>query len=158
MSMNKHIEFMTQCLSLGRIALKNGDSPVGSLIVSGDQVIGNGIEAGHSKKNITHHAELLAVKDALIDHSPSTLRNSVLYTTHEPCIMCSYVIRHYGIGTIVYGLDSNFIGGITSEFKVLTSESVPAWGNAPRIIPNVLRKECEALSEAYKNLLKKQQQ
>lgn len=147
--MTKHTDFMKQCLDLGRIALTNGDSPVGSLIVLTDRVIGSGIEAGRSKNDITQHAEILAIKDALQNVSRRDLKKSILYTTHEPCLMCSYVIRHYQIGSIVYGLASDYVGGSTSEFKILSAENIPIWGNAPRILGQVLENECRELSEAY---------
>ncbi len=138
---------MKQCVSLGKTAMLHGDPPVGSIIVKDGAVIGTGIESGKSSKDITRHAEIEAVKDAL--KSTESLESCTLYTTHEPCIMCSYVLRHHKIRTIVYGTSVDYIGGITSELKVMMTTKVPKWGEAPTIIGNVLKEECDLLTETY---------
>ncbi|MBT8300529.1 MAG: nucleoside deaminase, partial [Maribacter sp.] len=74
---------------------------------------------------------------------------SILYTTHEPCIMCSYVIRHHQIKTLVFGVKSEYVGGSSSEFKILKTENVPNWKETPEIIEGVLKNECINLSRAY---------
>lgn len=51
-----------------------------------------------------------------------------MYTTHEPCIMCSYMIRHHRIPEIIFGTAVPYIGGLTSQFGVLATEAVPKWG------------------------------
>jgi len=147
--MNNHISFMRQCIDLGKKAMLQGDSPVGSIIVKDNMVIGIGIEAGKSSQNITKHAEIEAVNDALFKSKLKDLSNCTLYTTHEPCIMCSYVIRHYKLRTIVYGVKVQHIGGITSDLKVMQTSKVPNWGKPPIIIENILKDECEKLSTAY---------
>jgi tRNA(adenine34) deaminase len=148
--MNNHISFMKQCIALGKKAMLQGDSPVGAIIVKDNTVIGTGIEAVKSSQNITKHAEIEAVNDALFKNELKDLNECTLYTTHEPCIMCSYVIRHYKLGTIVYGTNVEHIGGITSDLKVMQTTKVPKWGKTPNIIGNILRDECENLSAEYK--------
>lgn len=147
--MNNHISFMRQCIDLGKKAMLQGDSPVGSIIVKDSIVIGIGIEAGKSSQNITKHAEIEAVNDALFKTKLKDLSDCALYTTHEPCIMCSYVIRHYKLRTIVYGTNVQHIGGITSDLKVMQTSKVPNWGKTPIIIGNILKDECEKLSTDY---------
>jgi tRNA(adenine34) deaminase len=110
------------------------------------------VEAGKSMNDITKHAEIEAIRDALKQHQ--SLNDVTLYTTHEPCIMCSYVIRHHQIKTIVYGTKSKYVGGKTSDYNLLETESVPKWGKIPEIIDGVLEKECLNLSETYQSISK----
>lgn len=147
--MNKrtHIHFMKMCIELGEKALKNGNPPVGSLLVKDDTIIGNGKEAGKSSNDITNHAEIEAIRNALKNHQ--SINGSILYTTHEPCIMCSYVIRHHQIKTIVFGVKSEYVGGFSSEFKILETENIPSWKSAPEIIEGVLEIECQNLIEKF---------
>ena len=147
--MSNHISFMRQCIDLGKMAMLKGDSPVGSLIVKDNVVIGLGIEAGKSSQNITKHAEIEAVNDALFKSKFKDLSDCTLYTTHEPCIMCSYVIRYYKLRTIVYGVKVQHIGGITSGLNVMQTSKVPHWGKPPIIIESILKDECEKLSAEY---------
>lgn len=142
-----HKNFMEKCISLGKIAKENGESPVGSLIVINGKIVGEGIEAGKSKKDITCHAEIEAIRDAEQNQNITDFSNSVLYTTHEPCIMCSYVIRQKKIPLIVAGLSTGEIGGYSSPLPVLSTNEIIRWGKPPKIIKNVLREECRKLSE-----------
>ncbi len=153
--MDIHNSFMEQCIALANKAMLKGNPPVGAIVVKDKKVLGIGIEAGKSSKDITKHAEIEAVKNALENSPNNNLSDCILYTTHEPCIMCSYVLRHYKITTIIYGTEAPHVGGITSDLPVLKSTQVPKWGNPPTIIGNILKKECDSLSEAYKRTLKK---
>jgi tRNA(adenine34) deaminase len=141
---------MEKCIALGKKAMSKGNPPVGALIVKNEQIVGIGIEAGKSSKNITKHAEIEAVNDAIHNSKLQNLEGCKLYTSHEPCIMCSYVLRYYKVETIVYGTNVDFVGGITSEFKVMLTTNIPKWGNSPKIIGGVLKDECDNLTASYK--------
>ncbi|MGB5821182.1 MAG: nucleoside deaminase [Saonia sp.] len=130
----EHRIYMQQCMDLAKIALQKGESPVGSLLVHKAQVIGQGIESGKATKDITDHAEILAIRNAIHNGFGHLLKSAYLYTTHEPCIMCSYVIRHHHIPKVIYGTPVDFMGGTTSNFKVLETEEIPKWGTKPKII------------------------
>lgn len=144
---------MKQCIALGKEAMLKGNPPVGSLIVKGNKIIGIGIEAGKSSKDITKHAEIEAVNDAIQNNQLENLKGCKLYSTHEPCIMCSYVLRHYRLKTIIFGTDVPHVGGITSDLKVMLTTSVPNWGKPPKIIGNILKEECDNLPSLYKSYL-----
>ena len=53
---------MFQCIELAKVALQNGDPPVGAIIVCDEQIIGKGIESGKSTGDITNHAEILQLE------------------------------------------------------------------------------------------------
>ena len=148
--MRTHIHYMKKCIELGKEAMLNGNPPVGSILVSNDTIIGIGKEAGKSGNDITKHAEIEAIRDALANHQ--SIKNAILYTTHEPCIMCSYVIRHHHIKTVVYGIKSKHVGGVTSQFKILETENIPSWKEIPEIIEGVLENECLKLSKTYQSI------
>nr|WP_262487467.1 nucleoside deaminase [Chitinophaga arvensicola] len=152
---DKYRNYMLQCLSLARIALEAGNPPVGALIVHEGKVIGKGIESGRSTGDITNHAEILAVRDAIANGYRDVLPQACMYTTHEPCITCAYLIRHHRIPDIVYGIAVPTLGGATSQFPVLSTTEVPQWGNPPRVTGDVCPEECHVLNEAFQRLLKK---
>lgn len=148
-SETEHVPYMEKCIHLAKIALSNRDFPVGSVVVRKNQIIGKASDAGKSSKDITKHAEIEAIKDALKNTGLERLDGCDLYTTHEPCIMCSYVIRHYGLKTVIYGAQGDQGGGITSNFKVMQTTEIPNWGKPPTIVGGILKKKCEALTENY---------
>jgi len=149
-----HIEYMKKCIELGKKALANGDPPVGSIVVLDEEIIGEGIESGKTTNDNTNHAEILAIRDSIVRGYKNDLRDSVLYTTHEPCIMCSYLIRQHQISTIVYGVSVDHVGGHSSKFDILDTEIVPKWGQKPKIIEGVLASECEQLTDRFKRAQK----
>ena len=154
MTIKTHSDYMEYCLVLAEKALSNGNPPVGAILVYRNEVIGEGIESGKSTSDITNHAEINAIRNAIQKGKVDFLSDSIMYTTHEPCIMCSYVIRHHKISKIVFGTEVQFVGGCTSKLNVLTTDAVPKWGTGPEIIKGVLKDRCDILSKKFENSLK----
>ncbi len=146
--------YMQLCLDLAQDALASGNPPVGAVLVLNGTVIGQGTESGRTSGDITNHAEILAVRDAVKNGFAAQLSQSILYTTHEPCIMCSYVIRHHKIREIVYGSAVETIGGASSKFNILTTTDVPKWGSSPKITPGICAEACRLLSEQFDTFIK----
>ena len=124
--------FIQRCEELALKAAQNHESPVGSVVVVENNIIGEGIEAARSKQDITCHAEVEAIRDAVKKHG-NDLSTATLYTTHEPCILCSYVIRHHRIGRVVIRQAVAHIGGVTSVYPILTARDIPIWGEPPTV-------------------------
>ena len=145
--LEKYEQFMRRCIELARTAKARGDSPVGSLLVKDGQVIAEGIEGGKTHNDITFHAEIEAVRSATAKLERTDLSDCFMVTTHEPCIMCSYVIRHHKIRLLVVGISTGDIGGYSSALPVLLDRTVAKWGTPPKIIEKILEKECKALRD-----------
>lgn len=141
--MSNDEDFMRRCLKLGRIAMKNGDAPVGSLIVFNGQNIAEGIESVKSKNDPTAHAEIEAVREACRKLETLNLSGATLYTNVEPCWMCSYSIRQTQISRVVFGSRNEQIGGVTSEFSVLLNDNLKP--PVPEIVAGILRVECDMI-------------
>ncbi len=125
--------FIKRCEDLAAIASERQESPVGSVIVLEGQIIGEGVEAGKARQDITCHAEVEAIRAAVQKHGKD-LSATTLYTTHEPCILCSYVIRHHRIGRVVIQQAVAYIGGVTSAYPILTAKDIPIWGEPPVVL------------------------
>jgi tRNA(adenine34) deaminase len=147
--LDEHEKWMSLCIELAKQALQRGNPPVGSIIVKEGIVLGQGIEAGKTKKDVTCHAEIEAVRDAVSKNELNDLSGCTLYSTHEPCLMCSYVIRHYKISFVVSGTSVPFIGGSSSPYPLLKIGDISIWADPPQIIEGVLKEACQALSKAY---------
>ncbi len=142
-------KFMRHCLTLAEKALEAGNPPVGSIIVYQNTIIGEGIESGKTTNDITNHAEILAVRDAIKRGYKDLLKESTLYSTHEPCIMCSYVLRHHTIPEVILGVPVANIGGYTSSFPILKTGHVPNWEMAPKVSFGVCGADCEGLDRRF---------
>src|SRR5450432_374603 len=69
-----------------------------------NQIIAREPESGNTHKDITFHAEIEAIRRATESLKTQDFSDCIMYTTHEPCIMCSYIIRFTKIQTIVVGV------------------------------------------------------
>lgn len=127
--MDKHQQYMQRCFELAALAASEGESPVGSVIVKDGHIIGEGYEQSGQFKDITRHAETLAVLDAV--KNEGSCAGAVLYSNVEPCLLCSYVIRHYKIAEVVFSKASGELGGTNPRFNLLTTNDISTWGSAP---------------------------
>lgn len=149
--MKTHERYMKICLQLAEEALANGDPPVGAVLVLNDVVIGEGIESGKSSGDITNHAEIEAIRDAIKHGFVNNLSQALLYSTHEPCIMCSYLIRNHKIPHVVFGTSVDYVGGFTGQFEVLITEEVPKWRRQPKVTGGICEAECRELSRKFQS-------
>lgn len=145
MADNDHEFFMKQCIEFALIAKQRGESPVGAILVKDGKIIATGIEGSKAHRDITFHAEIEAIRQAAKSRKSQDLSDCTLYTTHEPCIMCTYVIRHTGINTVVIGVRTPDTGGYSSKFPLLSDGSITKWSDPPKLILGILEEECRAL-------------
>lgn len=137
-----HESHMRRCIELALIAKNRGDTPVGSIVVLNGKIIGEGIEELPTTNNLSGHAELLACQDAVNHTGSRQLAGTTLYTTAEPCFMCSYAIRQSRISLVVYGVETPDVGGVTSVTPILTETNLAGWASPPAVVAGVLLKEC----------------
>ncbi|HYG40355.1 MAG TPA: nucleoside deaminase [Cytophagales bacterium] len=148
-SFQKDEYWMKLCLELGRKAMEAGNAPVGSVIVKNGELVGKGMEATKSKEDVICHAEVEAIRDA-IEKGVNDFSDATLYSNHEPCVMCSYLIRHHKFGKIVFGITVPEIGGYSGEFCILKTHSISFWSVPPEIVSGILEEECEEVLKQYR--------
>jgi tRNA(adenine34) deaminase len=134
--------FMNEAIALAEIALKEGEFPVGCVIVFENKVIASGSRKGTlaGTVNETDHAEIIALRNLSdagvnndIDRSGMTL-----FSTMEPCLMCFSAILLSGIGTVVYAYEDVMGGGTKIDLKSLP----PLYRNKQlSVIPGILREK-----------------
>ena len=146
---NEHVYWMRQCITLGRLALGKGNPPVGSLLVASGKMISSAAEVARSTGDVTDHAEMIVLRKALHVLNSTSRKELILYSTHEPCVLCAYAIRHYRIETIVFGWRVPHVGGHSSKYNLLNEAEYPSWGKPPTIIEGILATECNALTLEY---------
>ncbi|SHF98325.1 nucleoside deaminase [Ornithinibacillus halophilus] len=99
----KHLQ---RCVELARIALKKGDEPFGSVLVSGDGEVlfedHNHVAGGDH----TQHPEFAIAKWAVENLTPEERSKTITYTSGEHCPMCAAAHGWVGLGRIVYASSS----------------------------------------------------
>ena len=133
------------------IAHGNPDDPFGCVIVDGEtgEVLAEGLNA--AAKNPILHGEIDAILNLARTDPDVDWTRLVLYTTAEPCPMCSGAILWCGIPHVVFGssiatlkhLDLPQISLSCGEIARRASFSFAH----PEITGGVLEGECDALFE-----------
>jgi tRNA(Arg) A34 adenosine deaminase TadA len=121
--MENYTSFFTRCHELAAASAELGNPPVGAVLILDGVIIGEGMELARSSGDVTRHAEIECIRAAVLQLQTNNLSDCELITTHEPCVMCSYVIRHYRIRKVVFEVAVPTVGGVNSKFPVLTDET-----------------------------------
>lgn len=151
---NEHETFIRCCIDLAQKSMQNGDLPFGAVIVHNHKIISEAKNTAIMNNDITGHAEINAIKIAQKKHPNMNFAECTIYTTFEPCAMCSYIIRDIGIGEVVYSSTSPHLGGY-SKWSILKDDIQPEFTtkaktkNSPTIISGILKTETDHI---YDNL------
>ena len=95
--------WMRQALKEATYALEDDEVPIGAVIVCQDKIIGKGHNQTERLKDVTAHAEMLAITAAANYLGAKFLEDCTLYVSVEPCPMCAAALRWARIGRVVYG-------------------------------------------------------
>ena len=136
-------DYMGLALEEAAHALREGNLPVGAVVVYRGSVVGTGRRSGTRKREL-RHAELKAIKQVL--HRELEGREMTLYVTLEPCIMCFGALLHLRIGTIVYGLEDPYGGAAHTQVEALPPRHRHEF---PCIRSGVMREESRLLLKEF---------
>jgi tRNA(adenine34) deaminase len=95
--------FMRKALQEAEIAFEKDEIPVGAVVVLNNKVIGRGHNLTETLKDVTAHAEMIALTAAFNHLGAKYLPDATLYVTLEPCHMCAGALYWSKIGRIVFG-------------------------------------------------------
>jgi len=135
--MSVHEVLLRQAIAVARQSREHGNHPFGALLADSDgQVLLSAENTVVTGSDATGHAETNLVRLASARYSTSELRGLTLYTSTEPCAMCSGAIYWSGIGTVVYALAESELYEMTGSDEnnptlVLPCRTVFAAGQRP---------------------------
>ena len=123
--------FMNKAILMAKLAYSNGDVPVGCVIVRNNKIIASSYNRKEIDGIATSHAEVIAINKACRKLGTWHLEDCILYTTMEPCMMCTGAIIQSRISCVVYGIDNSSFGylnkvcgkGIKIRKNVLSDDS-----------------------------------
>ena len=101
----KHLYYLRRANEIAKNSREHGNTPFGALLVDKDGNIlleQENIEI--TTKDCTGHAETSLMRRASQKYTKEFLKECTLYTTFEPCAMCSGAIYWGNVGNVVYGL------------------------------------------------------
>lgn len=136
--------FMRAALEEAEGAFKEGEIPVGAVVVSRGRIIARDHNRTERLTDVTAHAEMLALTSACNRTGGKYLPDCTLYVTVEPCTMCAGALGWSQIGRIVYGASDEKRG----FFSCMQGEKSPIH---PKTVVEhgVLADDCSALMREF---------
>jgi tRNA(adenine34) deaminase len=142
--------FMQAALAEAMAARKEGEVPIGAVIVLGGEIIGRGHNRRETGEDPTAHAEMLAIREAAATIGHWRLLETTLYVTLEPCVMCMGAIILARIPRLVFACRDPRAGAAGSIYDFSTDER---FNHRVAVTEGVMAQECsELLSEFFREL------
>ena len=95
--------FMAAALALAEAAAREGEVPVGAVLVLDDAILAEAGNAPIRLSDPTAHAEIRVLREAGTRAGNYRLPGSTLYVTLEPCPMCAAAMVHARVERLVFG-------------------------------------------------------
>ena len=95
---------MELALRQAETAVSRGQTPFGAVVVDrGGRLLGEGHNTVRADLDPTAHGEVVAIRDALRRLGAwQTLDGATLYSSCEPCLLCSFVIAQLRVSRVVF--------------------------------------------------------
>jgi tRNA(adenine34) deaminase len=143
------LRMMRRCVELAAMAAKERELPFSCVICRDGEIIA---EAGNRvirDGDVTRHAELMAISEAQRSLGRNDLSDCAIYSSVEPCAMCSFAIRETRIGRVVFAISSPMMGGY-SKWNVLSDNELSnimpeVFGGVPEVTAGLMYREVAAV-------------
>ncbi len=138
------VDFMKKALQEAEEAKREGEIPVGAVIVCKGRIIARAHNETERLHDVTAHAEILAITAASNRLGGKYLNDCTLYVTLEPCVMCAGALAHAQIGKIIYGASDPQHGFLRLNVPILHPKTLLEGG--------LLSEECSSLLTEFFHL------
>lgn len=133
---------MNVAIEEAKIALSEGEVPVGAVIVKDGKIIARAHNTRETDLDISGHAEINAMRLAAKALGKWTLDGCAIYVTLEPCVMCAGALLQSRISTIVYGADDPQFGGVSQNGNLFDQSKA-------LVYRGVMKEECAELLNRF---------
>ena len=114
--------WMHHALALADQAEKQGEVPVGAVIVKNRELIAEGWNQPIIAHDPSAHAEIVALRKAGHALGNYRLLDTTLYVTLEPCVMCMGAIVHARVQRLVFGATDPKRGAVCSVLHLTDAD------------------------------------
>ncbi len=138
--------WMRHALHLAERAGREGEVPVGAVLVKDDKLIAEGWNRPIQSSDPSAHAEMVALRAAGQAVDNYRLCDTTLYVTLEPCTMCAGAIIHARVKRLVFGAYDPKTGAAGSVFDVFGRVE---HNHSVEVSGGVLQQECAEVLTAF---------
>lgn len=140
------VHFMEMALEEARQAAREGEIPVGAVLVREGRVLARNHNRREQDRDATAHAEVLVLREACRQLGRWRLSDTALYVTLEPCPMCAGAIWNARVGRLVYGAWDSAAGACGSQFNL---PSHPSLNFRTQVTAGVMEEECRKILQDF---------
>lgn len=133
-------------IEMAEEAQRNGEIPVGAIIVRNEEVIAKERNRVQELDDATAHAEALTIKNASKAIGEKYLSECTLYVTLEPCPMCAGAIVLSKVRRIVFGASDVKAGACGSLYMIASDKRL---NHQVEITAGIMEKECKNMLKEY---------
>ena len=147
--MNDEI-FMKEAIRLSQLAVSHGNEPFGAVLVKDGEIIFSNENQIYTGSDPTFHAEAGLLRRFCAETHITDLREYTLYSSCEPCFMCSGAMVWVKLGRLVYGASNIDLENILGNKGCNCSKMV--FDNSfwhPQVTEGVLREEALNVLKEY---------
>ncbi len=142
--------FMKRAIELSRLAVEHGNEPFGAVLVKDGEIVFTGENKIYTEHDPTFHAEAGLIREFCTQNGITDLREYTLYSSCEPCFMCSGAMVWMKLGRLVYAASNNDLEQMLGNEGCSCSEMV--FDNSfwhPQVTSGVLREESLEILKKY---------
>ena len=134
---------MRMALEEAHHSLAEGNKGYGAVVAFGNEIAGRAHDTAVTDMDPSLHAEVKAIREAVRSRGDADLRGGILFSTCEPCPMCSSLVVWSNLTTIVYGASIEETARLGRTRIMIGSREVADRSPAPvEVVGGILRDEC----------------
>ena len=137
-------------LALEEAGKSGEDISIGAVIVKDGKIIASAHNQKEITKDITGHAEIIAIRKAEQKLCNWRLNDCEIYVTLEPCPMCAWAIIQSGIKTVYFGSYDRDYGGLGSKIDLRTIAN-----SKLKVYGGIMETECDNMLKNYFKQMRK---
>ena len=115
---------MRAAIKAAKRGLKEGEVPIGAVLVYDGKIIARAHNLRESKQRAAAHAEMLVIEKANRKNGSWRLDDCDLYVTLEPCAMCAGAAANARIRTVYFGAYEKKGGCAESLYPILSNSGL----------------------------------
>lgn len=148
--MTKDEGFMRKAIALSALAVEHGNEPFGAVLVKDGEIVYTNENQIYSATDPTFHAEAGLIRRFCEETHITDLSGYTLYSSCEPCFMCSGALVWVKLGRLVYAASNTDLSKLLHEDGCACSEMVFAHSPfRPAVTSGILREESLEILEKY---------
>ncbi len=143
--------FMSKAIELSRLAVQNGNEPFGAVLVKDGAIVFTNENQIYTQNDPTFHGEMGLIRRFIEEKGITDLRDYTLYSSCEPCFMCSGAMVWVKLGRLVYGASNAELEHILGS-EIDASSAQLVFENSfwkPQITSGILREEALKVLKDY---------